>query len=176
MRSHAVVLSAVLTLTLVAGADARDRTIDAPHLRPLNQTSGALMANAQQKSATVRELIDTLEASNLVAYVYVTPLTKDSAESGLRFLGSSKVQRFVLITISDDSTADRRIELLGHELQHAVEVASREWVSDDADYQRLISMVGWRDSTRARGYETTAANRTESRVRRDVRAATGGQQ
>ena len=175
MRCDTVLLSAALTLTLAAGVDARDR-IDAPHLRPLNQTSGAVVANAQQKSATVRALINALEASNLVAYVSLTPLAKDSPESGLRFIGSSKVQRFVLISISDDSAADRQVELLGHELQHAVEAASSTWVRDDIDFQHLISTVGWRDTTRARGYETTAANRTETQVRRDVRAAMGAQQ
>jgi hypothetical protein len=171
MRSHIVLVSAAMTLALAVGADARDRNLDAPHVRALNDVSRALVADAQQKSATVRDLLNSLETSNLVAYVYVTPLAKNTPESGLNFLGSSKAQRFVLIRIADDSNAGRRVELLGHELQHAVEVASRTWVRDDIDFQRLISSVGWRDDTRARGYETTAATVAESRVRRDVRSA-----
>jgi hypothetical protein len=161
-------------LTLTAGVDARAQ--NAPQLRPVNPTSGALMADAQQKSATVRELIGKLEASNLVVYVNVAPLTADSPESGLRFIGSSKVQRFVLISVSADSAADRRIELLGHELRHAVEVAGASWVRNDIDFQTLISRVGWRDASQARGYETTAATATEHQVRHDVRAAVGTHQ
>lgn len=173
MRCHTVLLSAALTLTLAAGADARDKTIDAPHVRPLNQASGSLVADAQQKSATVRELFNKLEASNLVAYVNVKRLSKEGAESGLTVVGRSTRQRYVLITISDDTSADRRIELLGHELQHAVDAANSPWVTDDVRFQSLMSMMGWRDISRSRGYETTAANLTERQVRREVIEAGG---
>jgi len=176
MRCYAVLLSAAVTLTLAAGVDARERTFDGPHVRPLNQASAALMADAQQKSATVRELFNKLEASNVVAYVHVVPLATGTPESGLRFVGTSKMARFVLISISGDSTADRRIELLGRELQHAVEIAGMPWVTDDARFQYLMSVVGWQDTSGARrGYETAAANRTERQVRLEVRGITGTQ-
>jgi hypothetical protein len=175
MRCHTVLLATALTLTLAAGVDARDKSVDAPHVRPLNQASGALMAVAQQRSATVRDLFNKLEADNLVVYVNVTTLNSDGPESGLRFVGTSTVQRFVLISISDTSAVDRRIELLGHELQHAVDVAGTPWVTDDGRFQSLMTMVGWRDSSRARGYETMAANQTERLVRRDVRTGNGAQ-
>lgn len=176
MRSYAVVLSTAVALTLAAGVDARTQDIDTPHMRAINETSGALMANAQQKSPTVRELVGKLEASNVVVYVNVTTTTADSPESGLRFVGASNVQRFLLINISAGSAADRRIALLGHELQHAVEVASALWVRDNIDLRTLISRVGWRDASRARGYETTAASVAEHQVRQDLRAASGTHQ
>jgi hypothetical protein len=171
MKTYTAILSAALVLTLATVAGARERTVDAPHLRATNQASGALLADAQQKSATVRELVNKLEQSNVVAYVNVTPLDKGTPTSGLNYVGSSSVQRFVLITIADDASADRRIELLGHELQHAADVAATKWVTSDVQFQRYISMIGWRDSTTARGYETAAANATERQVRRDVREA-----
>jgi len=173
MKYHVVLLSAALTLTLAAGADARDSRIDAPHLRAVNEAGSTLMKDAQQKSETVRDLITTLEASNMVAYVRVVSAGKDAPESGLTFVGRSKVQRFVLISISNETSSDRRIELLGHELQHVAEAATTAWVNDDAQFQRLMTMLGWRDSSRSRGYETSAASHVERKVRKDVRTATG---
>ena len=64
MRYNALLLSAALALTLTAGAVARDRTISGLHVRPLNQDGAAVMVNAQQKSATVRELVDKLQNSD----------------------------------------------------------------------------------------------------------------
>jgi hypothetical protein len=175
MKRCAALLSAAVALTLATGVDARERNTDTPNLRPLDKASGALLADAQQKSATVRELVDKLDAGNVVVYLNVAPLNRYTPESGLRYVSTTKYQRFVLVTIAEDATAARRIELLGHELQHAIEVAGTPWVTSDSLLQSMMTMVGWRDSTRARGYETTAAEVTERQVRRDLRAAAGSQ-
>ncbi len=171
MRYPALLLSAAVIVTLGAGVAARDRTISGPHVRALSQDSAIVLASAQQKSATVRDLLDKIQASDLVVYVNVAALPADSPESGLSFISTSKMARFVLVTISSRAAADRRVELLGHELQHAVEVAGQEWVADNARLKSLMTVIGWRDENKARGYETTAANNVENQVRRDVRAA-----
>ncbi|MEI6669907.1 MAG: hypothetical protein WCP29_17295 [Acidobacteriota bacterium] len=176
MRFHAAAISAALVVTLAAGVDARERNIDAPHLRSLDQAAGELLVTAQQKSATVRDLVAKLENSNLVAYIHVAPGANGTLGSGLSFVGASTKQRFVLISIASGASADRQIELLGHELQHASEVASASWVASDAQFQSLLAMVGWRDGTRARGYETMAANQAERQVRRELQAVGGTRQ
>jgi hypothetical protein len=173
MRCHTALLSAIITLTLGAGLGAHDRDINAQHVRGLNPASISAIADAQQRSATVRALTSTLEASDLVAYVNITTLAKGSVESGLSYVGASAAQRFVLITISEGAAADRQIELLGHELQHATDVAKAAWVTDDNHVQTLMTTVGWRDGSRARGYETTAAVSAEHHVHQELRKATG---
>ncbi len=173
MRHPALLLSAALAFVLAAGVGARDRTIAGPHVRALGPDGATVIAGAQQKSATVRELLDQLQSSDLVVYVNVVPLPADSPESGLSFISTSKMARFVLVTLSSGAAADRRIELLGHELQHAIEVAGQPWVADNSRFQSLMTVIGWRDASKARGYETTAANMIESQVRRDVRGGGG---
>jgi hypothetical protein len=168
MKCHSLLLTAAAVLVLATGVSARDRNADGPHVRALNAASGGLMADAQQKSATVRELFTKLEASNLVTYVRIVPVEDGTPESGLSFVGSSKVRRYVLVSISGSATADRQIELLGHELQHAVEVAGLPWVQNDGQFQDMMRIMGWRDASAARGYETAAANLTENRIRREV--------
>jgi hypothetical protein len=77
-------------------------------------------------------------------YVSVLPLDKSAPESALRFVGTSKMQRFVLITISEDAAADRRVELLGHELQHAASERLRALgLREGAPTCRRLGLLVW---------------------------------
>ena len=173
MKCHATLIATALVLSAAAGARAADvpaAAIDtaATHVRALNPAGIALVANAREKSATVRDLAHTLDSSNLVAYVQVTPLPKFGPESGLIFIGASAAQRFVMVSVSSDVSAERQMELLGHELLHATDVARTSWVTSDTQFQTLMSLVGWRDVTRSTGYETGAATAIERQVRKEI--------
>ena len=66
----------------------------------------------------MRELVKTLDRGDVVAYVQVVPAAEGAPQSGLLFVGASHTVRFVLIQIAECKAPCRRIELLGHELQH----------------------------------------------------------
>jgi hypothetical protein len=173
MRTRAALLSAAIVLTFAAGADAGDRLAGLPRVRPLNEQAASLVADAQQKSPTVRDLLNKLETGDVVAYIQVVPARRDSPESTLLFVSATAAVRYVLIQVSDCQAPCRGLELLGHELQHATDVASRPWVTDDGQLQRMLAMTGWRDASTARGYETPDAMQAERRVHRDVRGVAG---
>ncbi|MCX6551104.1 MAG: hypothetical protein NTY02_08875 [Acidobacteria bacterium] len=174
MKAHAAALSIVLTLALAGPAAAAEPSA-ATHVRPINAAGAALMADAQQKSQTIRDLVATLEASDVIAYVRPASRQVGEVESDLRFLASSKVQRFVLIKIGSDRSADRQVELLGHELRHAVEVAQAKWVKDGRDFGRFYVMIGSSAYDNGHPYETADAHKAELAVHRDLRAATATQ-
>jgi hypothetical protein len=117
MRCSTALFAGAITLALAAGAEARGPGFDGPHVRALDPAGAALMADAQQKSATVRNLFKRLDASDVVAYVRVAPASQGAPEAGFSFVGMSKAARFVMASISSELPADRRIELLAHELQ-----------------------------------------------------------
>lgn len=167
MRCATAVITGAVTLALAAGAEARGPGFYGPHVRALDPAGAALMADAQQKSATVRNLVKQLDASDIVAYVRVAPAAK--FEVSFTYVGTSKAARFVMASISSELPADRRIELLAHELQHAVDVAGISWVTNSAQFQKYMNLHGWRDATTAVGYETASACRAERQVRREVR-------
>ena len=107
-------------------------------MRALDPAGAALIADAQQKSATVRNLFKKLEASDVVTYVRIANAPKGTPEAGFSFVGTSKAARFVMASISSEIPADRRIELLAHELQHAVDVARIPWVTNNIQFQQSI--------------------------------------
>jgi hypothetical protein len=172
MRIHAALLSAAVTLAVATAANAASPLPDVVRIRPLDAQATAIFAEAQQKSATVRQLASTIRDGDVVAYIQV-PSIEGNPDSGLQFVGGSKLMRFVLIQIAEGRARSREIELLGHELQHVTEVARSSWVTDDSQMQRMLMITGWKDYTSARGYETAAAGQVERMVRREVRGVTG---
>jgi hypothetical protein len=169
MRKIVAVLALVVTMTVAPRAGTTDTPRD-PHVRPANQQGAALMAEAQERSRTVRDLAAELDRSNLVAYVVTASPQPGAPESAIRFVGRSKVQRFVLVQVSNKTSPDQRIALLAHELQHAVETAQSTWVNDEATMGMLFTRIGWRDANQQRGYETTAASLAARQVRRELTA------
>jgi hypothetical protein len=171
MRFHAALLAAALAVVMLApSASAAGPMGDVTRIRPLNDQAAALLADARQKSPTVRDLLKTLENGDVVAYLQVVPAREGAPSSTLRFVGASHAVRFVLVQVAECKTPCRKIELLGHELQHATDVAQAPWVTDDGRLQAMLALTGWVDAGSARGYETSTAMRAERLVRRDVQA------
>jgi hypothetical protein len=171
MRFRAALLSAALiVLVLAPSAGAAGPMGDVTRVRPLNDQAAALVTEAKQKSATVRDLLKALENGDVVAYVQVVPAKEGAPTSTLQFVGASHTVRFILVQVAECKTPCRKIELLGHELQHAADVAQSPWVTDDGRLQAMLALTGWVDKGSARGYETPAAMRAERLVRRDVQA------
>ncbi len=170
MHTRTVLITAAVTLALAAGAEASGNLTGVTRVHAVNDKAAALLADAQQKSETVRSLIEQLDKGNVVAFVQVVSPTKEGPQSTMQFLGASSLTRFVLIQVAECEAPCRRAELLGHELQHANEVTQSAWVADDLDLRRLLMLRGYLDSSSARGYETPAATLTQRKVRRDIRA------
>lgn len=166
MKIHVAVVTLSVALALSTGAQASGPAAGSPHIRPATEASAAFVASAGPRSQDVRDLIKTLDQSNVVAYVHLAPTEPGQVGSTMRFAARTAHQRFVVITIGSDLPADRQIALLGHELQHAAEVARVGWVSSQSDLQSMMALIGWRDATRAGGYETSAALCAERRVAR----------
>jgi len=169
MKFRAVFVSAIIALALSAGADAWAETFYGAHVRALNPAGATLFARAQESSATVRQLVKELDSSDLIVYVRVLPAQADGPEATISYMSTTKMARLVSIVVSAGTPADRQIELLAHELVHAGEIADHAAVASDAQFQAMLSTLGYRDASRARGYETAAAAGAEKKVRREVR-------
>jgi hypothetical protein len=173
MKAQATASACMLTLALAAGASASEPSSVPSHIRPLTAAGGALLADALQKSPTIRELADRLERGDTVVYLASGARGVREPEANVRYVGTSKAQRFLLITIGSDRSADRQIELLGHELQHAVDVAGVQWVNDASSLARYFQMVGMRASADGHPFETANATRAERLIRKEVASSVG---
>jgi hypothetical protein len=153
---------AIVARTAPAGAAAPPQWA---HVRPLTEATAALLAEATRRSSIVRDLVAGLEQSDVVVYLSdSTKGSEDEALTYLMFMCRAGGTRYLVVRIDASQTqACRRIALLGHELQHALEVAGAPAVVDTTSLAALYRRIGWRCG---RGqFESNAAVATGHRVR-----------
>jgi hypothetical protein len=139
------------------------------HTLPISQGAVALVAEAVQRSSILTALLRKLEQTDLVVYVTdVMPTRMPGPASYLTFLSRDATARYLLIRIDHwrVSSPRERIALLGHELQHALEVAAAPEVTDPGGLARLYRRIGWEGQRDQ--FETEAAQTMGNRVRREV--------
>jgi|SRR4051794_34097496 len=160
---HAAWSIALWLLTWPSG----DRPAVAPIARVRAAESAArLLDDAARRSPTIRELIGRLAGTDVIVYVELTPSPQiDTARTKL--VTATASARFLRIGLSTSLSAFEMAPLLGHELQHALEIAEHADVRDDAAVRELYGRIG-----RGRGadrYETDAAGKVERIVRAEMR-------
>ena len=136
-------------------------------LRPASSFEAAMLDEGLCGSATFRSLVATLKTSDLIVYVNVKRLSSGSLAGGLQFVAATATGRImrVVIGVTVDRTA--RIALLGHELQHAVEVAGAPHIRSSAALADFYRSHGVPGATQ-HAYETEAARFTQERIRREA--------
>lgn len=161
------VLCGVCLLGTSVGASAEPVT----HLRALGSYARWVVDSAVVYSPTVGALSSRLEKSDVVAYVSLAPTESKTAKTTL--LNGHGVVRYLLITIDNRLGPDTAIELLGHELQHATEIADAPEVRDNADLVALYRRIGLYKNART-GFETALAQEMGRRTRRDLAGRPSG--
>ena len=135
--------------------------------RPLDPIAADAFARAQAQSAVVRSLVATLESSNVIVHIVSSRTLPMGIGGTTRFVTSRGGYRYVRITIATDLSEAGRTTILGHELQHACEVAAS--AADDVE---SIKELFEKEGHRAGDYfETRAAIDAERLVRNELNAA-----
>lgn len=136
-----------------------------PHVRGAGGYARWLVEIGLVESPTVAALAQRLASSDVVAYVEVVPLSNGTAKTVL--LNAAGPVRYLLISIDADRTPDVLLEMLGHELQHAVEIADAKDVRDEAGLVALYKRIGLHRSATTR-FETALAREMGRRTRKDL--------
>ncbi|MFI5178188.1 MAG: hypothetical protein ACHQO8_06485, partial [Vicinamibacterales bacterium] len=84
-------------------------------------------------------------------------------------VGANEHARFLHVVLNGRLSADHLIELVGHELQHVVEIARTPEIRDEDSLARAFDRMGWRVT--AGHFETDAARHTEWQVGSEIRNA-----
>lgn len=123
------------------------------------------------RSKTFRDLLTRLAASDLVVYVErAGPSPHTHPPGHIRFVGATPPNRYVLITVRAVRSTDSVVALLGHELQHAVEIADAPWVVDEETYRELYQAIGKASCGAPRWcFDTKAAVKAGYRVLHELR-------
>ncbi len=166
MRSLAV--SLVLVALFVAGTPARGRALPVvPHVRALDKFAQQSIEAATTRSPTVRRMIEQLAATDVVVFVQTSWDRDQSSGAHLSFLSEAGGFRYLTVRLLILSSPDRRVEWLGHELQHALEVSQAPWVRGQTDMSTYFQQIGWRSAFGER-YETGAAKEVAIQVRKEL--------
>jgi hypothetical protein len=140
---------------------------DASRLRPVSAFEATVIREGACVSPTLRALAERLDASDVTVHVSVKRFADRRLAGGLRFLAATPTDRVLLIEIAFGLDRYARIVTLGHELQHAVEVAEAAQIRDENGLRRFYASHGFAGATEY-GYETDAARRAEIAVRREL--------
>ncbi len=106
----------VLSLSPLLAADER-------RVRPLDPWATESFERVIERSALARELTGRLESSDLVVYIETLTVMPTDLAGTTRFMTSAGGYRYVRISLRRGMDATERAAILGHELQHACELA-----------------------------------------------------
>jgi hypothetical protein len=163
---------AVIGLVIVSGSIGEEdhrRTAGTVRLRPLQSMGHRLVSDGLKQSGTLRRLVEELDRSDVIVYLELRGDMPSKIAGSLRFVAPSASDRFLRISLNRRHEWSTLIAMLGHELQHATEVAAaREVRSADglrAFYQRVGIRVG------ENAYDSSAAQEMGRIVRAELRGA-----
>lgn len=166
-----MLLVASLLLSTIAGVPllTESAALDAPnrHVRTQDRTIRSLLKRGFTHSPTFARLLARLEQSDLIVYIEEVPRLPGALEGRL-LLPAAHTQRYVRIQLTLRGGLEDSVALLGHELQHAIEVAEDVGVTDQTTLAALYERIGRRWGPDL--YDTQAAQEVGRLVRRELLA------
>jgi hypothetical protein len=142
--------------------------LDAPtrHIRTTDAKVRRLLRRGYRASRTFASLVTRLQRSDVIVYIEDVPRLPGALEGRMMMLPRVNGFRYVRIQLALRGTPEDSIAVLGHELQHAVEVADAIEVADSDGLSRLYQRIGVRSGPEV--YDTDAAQQTGRVVRREL--------
>ena len=160
-----------LCLLIALGAMSVDVCADAlpPAVRPLDAWAAESLARATQRSALVRELLATIASGHVVVHVETAAVMPAGLGGMTRFVSTSHGFRYLRITLLRGLEPRERATMLGHELQHASEIAESS-ASDQDGVRRLFEDLNGVAHSHRVSFETRAAVIAERQVSLELRS------
>ena len=164
--------SLLLSTTLALAPFDAAAALESPtrHVRSQDRSVRHLLKRGFNRSGTFRNLMAQLEQSDVIVYIEQVTRLPGALEGRMMILPTAHGQRYVRIQITLRGSPDDAVAVLGHELQHALEVAQEEWVYDQATMAALYQRIGTGTLGGHHVYDTLAAQEVGRIVRRELLA------
>ena len=164
----AAVAAAVLgTPGLSAAADAIPGTpMPGPHVRSSNSELSALIKQAGERSATFRDLVDTINASDSLVFVEAGDC-RHGVRACFVSVTATKSYRYMRVVVDTRKADSDLMGSIGHELRHTLEVIAEPDIRNNAAKYFFYQQIGTGGTATAR--ETRAAVDAGDTVRAEVR-------
>lgn len=167
MKSLCVLLVSLHVAAAPLAADSQAR------VRPVDPWASETFDRAESRSALVRALVRELQQSDVIVHVATVTSLRDARAGMTRFVTSTGGYRYVRVELHRALLPDARAAILGHELQHAVEIARSTAASHEA-IRALFSTIGAPVGGSGTVYDTQDAIDATQIVWRELRGGSGG--
>jgi hypothetical protein len=142
-----------------------------PHIRSGNEALLDALATGVKASPTLRRIASSLEASDVVVYVVFEPSPTNGVAAHVSFISAAGGRRYLHVGIDPRFSGTQLIALLGHELQHAAEIAAEASVVDSRTLAEFYRRVGFGGTFGTREhFESDRAIEAGYRVGREAQA------
>ena len=179
LRTLIATLALLAPVTAVAAPDL-DRSgqiqyaSSALRVRPHDARSAALLLDGLRQSETLRTLVRRLEDRNVIVYIQMETKLKGRLAGSLTWLTGTQKFRYVRVSINPDLRGAVAVAVLGHELQHALEVADEPSIVDRKSLNAFYRAHGISMRVSTDGWDTRAAQEVGEEIRREVATARSG--
>lgn len=173
-----VSLSAVAHPTAAAPPDTPRRDVSAPietdphvplpRVRPYGYRAMQLFLQGMERSRTMRALVDRLEQSDVIVYVEMQPAIVGRLAGKMTWVAAAGRFRYVRVSLNPQLQTDLLIATLGHELQHALEVALEPRIVSEPTLEAFYARHGMSMLNETSGWDTEAAREMGDVVRREL--------
>jgi hypothetical protein len=159
-------LLVVLAASLIAGAAKPDRS-PFRHVRATDERVERVLDAGTNRSPTFARLRAALERSDVIVYIQPSPNLPHGVDGRLGFLNAAGSNRYLRIELRNTLGLNQMVVILGHELQHAVEIAGADGVRDESSMIGLYRRIGL-SSVAQSHFETNAARAAGWQVRAEL--------
>jgi len=157
------VLVELATLLVLAAEPKRPAAPVITRVRPLSGMARFIVDEGLLRSPTIARLVAELHQYDV--FVYVEMDEPSGARGSTSIMSVAPGARFLRVRIFRNLDPRQQIEVLGHELHHALEIARAAEVIDDKSFRAYFDRIGYQSG---RGFETDEAQRVEKDVRREL--------
>jgi hypothetical protein len=127
----------------------------------------SLMVEGMSRSSTFASLVTAINRTDVIVYIEKVMVLPKGTLGRLSMMPLKGDFRYLRIQIRADLSRRDAIALIGHELQHAMEIAAATEVRDSSSMIRLYERIG-HASAGEHAYDTEAAQDTGRIVRREL--------
>lgn len=154
-------------------ADAIPDPLLRPNIRITDPWLRRLVEAGVSQSPTFRSLVERLDGSDVVVYMQMSTLSSSDIAGRMTFLSSVGGLRYVVIRLAPLRSVVQQLAMIGHELQHAVEVADNTGIVDAETLYREYLRIGYLNGTTVSGIavDTKAAMNAGGRIADELRDA-----
>jgi hypothetical protein len=164
----AILITAPGALFAAPGANADDPSARSPRVRAGDSRTATILLKGLERSDTIRSLVRQLEQRDVIVYLEMQPYMKRPLAGTMTWITATATHRFVRISINSELSTDAAVATLGHELQHALEVANAREIIDSQTLAAYYAKHGDNNRRHNNGWDTEAARVAGEDVRREL--------